>query len=89
VRKELHAHGLRVTVDASSDKLGAKIRNARLMRHPYVVVLGEKEVEAGAVSVRSRDAGELGAMPFAAFAARVAAEAVPPKPGKTPAPVAQ
>ncbi|HTQ04431.1 MAG TPA: threonine--tRNA ligase [Polyangiaceae bacterium] len=89
VRKELHAHGLRVTVDASSDKLGAKIRNARLMRHPYVAVIGEKEVEAGAVSVRSRDAGELGSLPVAAFAARVAAEAVPPKPGKAPAPVSQ
>jgi len=85
VRRELHAQGFRVTVDASSDKLGAKIRNARLMRHPYIVVLGEKEAEAGAVSPRSRDAGDLGAMPIAAFAARLAAEAVPPRPGRTAA----
>jgi threonyl-tRNA synthetase len=82
VRKELAAQGFRVTVDASSDKLGAKIRNARLMRHPYVVVLGDKEAEAGAVAPRSRDAGDLGAMPLAEFAARLAKEAVPPKPGR-------
>jgi threonyl-tRNA synthetase len=83
VRRELHAHGFRVTVDASSDKLGAKIRNARLMRHPYILVLGEKEAEAGTVSPRSRDAGDLGAMPLAGFVARLAAEAVPPRPGKS------
>ena len=82
VRRELAAQGFRVTVDASSDKLGAKIRNARLMRHPYTVVLGDKEAEAGAVAPRSRDAGDLGAMPIAEFAARLAAEAKPPRPGK-------
>ena len=82
VRRELAAEGFRVTLDSSSDKLGAKIRNARLMRHPYVVVIGDKEAEAGAVAPRSRDAGDLGAMPIAEFAARLRAEAVPPKPGK-------
>jgi threonyl-tRNA synthetase len=83
VRKELAAQGFRVTVDASSDKLGAKIRNARLMRHPYVVVLGDKEAEAGAVAPRSRDAGDLGAMPLAEFAARLTKEAQPPRPGRS------
>jgi threonyl-tRNA synthetase len=82
VRRELHAEGFRVTVDASSDKLGAKIRNARLMRHPYVVVIGDKEAEAGAVAPRSRDAGDLGAMPVAEFKARLKAEAMPPRPGR-------
>ncbi|HWP08560.1 MAG TPA: threonine--tRNA ligase [Polyangiaceae bacterium] len=82
VRRELHAEGFRVTVDASSDKLGAKIRNARLMRHPYVVVIGDKEAEAVAVAPRSRDAGDLGAMPLAEFKARLKAEAMPPRPGK-------
>jgi threonyl-tRNA synthetase len=52
------------------------------MRHPYVVVLGDKEAEAGAVAPRSRDAGDLGAMPLAEFAARLAKEAVPPRPGR-------
>jgi threonyl-tRNA synthetase len=83
VRRELMAEGFRVTLDASSDKLGAKIRNARLMRHPYVVVIGDKEAEAGAVAPRSRDAGDLGAMPLAEFKARLKSEAVPPKPGRT------
>jgi threonyl-tRNA synthetase len=82
VRRELAAEGFRVTVDSSSDKLGAKIRNARLMRHPYTVVIGDKEAEAGAVAPRSRDAGDLGAMPLAEFKARLKSEAVAPKPGK-------
>ena len=62
VRAELAGRGLRVRVDAGSDKLGAKIRNARLMRVPYIVVVGEKEAESGTVAPRSRDEGELAAM---------------------------
>ncbi len=80
VRRELAAHGLRVVVDSGADKLGAKIRNARLMRHPYIVVLGENEAAAGTVTPRSRDAGELGSMPVAEFAARLLAESKPPRP---------
>jgi threonyl-tRNA synthetase len=70
--------GLRVDSDLSSDKLGAKIRNARLLRYPYLLVVGPKEVEAGAVGVRSRDAGELGAMPLQELAARLLTETLPP-----------
>ena len=81
VRRELAASGLRVAVDAGDDKLGAKIRNARLMRHPYVVVLGDKEAAAGTVAPRSRDEGELGAISIADFAARLRTEATPPRPG--------
>jgi len=80
VRRELAASGLRVTVDAGSDKLGAKIRNAHLMRHPYVVVIGDKEAAAGTLAPRSRDAGDLGSMSIAEFSARLAKEAVPPRP---------
>jgi threonyl-tRNA synthetase len=83
VRKELAAEGFRVTLDASSDKLGAKIRNARLMRHPYILVIGDKEAEAGTVAPRSRDTGDLGAIPLADFKARLKSEAIPPKPGKS------
>ncbi len=57
VRAALAARGLRVTLDVGADKLGAKIRNARLMRIPTSVVVGDKEAEAGHVSPRSRDEG--------------------------------
>ncbi|MCU0653779.1 MAG: threonine--tRNA ligase [Polyangiaceae bacterium] len=63
----LRARGIRADADLSADKLGAKIRNARLMRYPYLCVVGPKEAEADAVGVRSRERGELGAMPVDAF----------------------
>lgn len=77
----LRAHGLRVEADLSSDKLGAKIRNARLLRYPYLLVVGPKESETDSVGVRSRDAGELGAMTVAEFAERLASDARPPGQG--------
>ncbi len=74
----LRAHGLRVESDFSSDKLGAKIRSARPFRYPYMLVVGPKEAESDSVGVRSRDAGELGAMKVDELAARLLAEARPP-----------
>ncbi|MCL2726087.1 MAG: threonine--tRNA ligase [Polyangiaceae bacterium] len=79
VQTELRAAGLRVDGDYSADKLGAKIRNARLMRVPYIVVVGPKDAEAGTVSIRSRDKGELGAMPRAAFVALLSSESKAPR----------
>jgi threonyl-tRNA synthetase len=79
VHEELCSRGLRVDLDTSADKLGAKIRSARLARYPYILVIGPKEAETGALGVRSRDAGELGAMPVADFAARLKAESAPPR----------
>lgn len=79
VLEELRASGLRAEGDFGADKLGAKIRAARLLRHPYLLVVGPKDAEAGTVSVRSRDSGELGAMPRAEFIARVLAESAPPR----------
>lgn len=79
VQAQLAARGLRVIVDVSADKLGAKIRNARMMRHPYLVVLGDDEVQAGTVTPRSREQGDLGSMSVSAFAERVLAEAAPPR----------
>jgi threonyl-tRNA synthetase len=76
---ELRSKGLRVDADFSADKLGAKVRNARLLRHPYMLVVGPKDAEAGAVSVRSRDKGDLGAMPLDQFAATLEAESQPPR----------
>ncbi len=63
--KEAHKRmadaGIRVDLDASADKLGAKIRNAVLQKYPYLCVVGPKEAEIDSVGVRSRDRGELGA----------------------------
>ncbi len=75
----LKARELRIDVDTSADKLGAKIRNARLARYPYMLVVGQRDAEAGTVGVRSRDKGELGAMPVLAFAEHLLAEARPPR----------
>ncbi len=75
----LRSHGLRVLVDAGSDKLGAKIRNARNQRIPYFAVIGEQEVEHGSLSVRSRDEGELGSLPIDSFIERAVSEAAWPR----------
>jgi threonyl-tRNA synthetase len=74
----MRAKGLRVEADFSSDKLGAKIRNARPFRYPYMLVVGPKEAESDAVGVRSRDEGELGAMKVEALMERLLAESRPP-----------
>ncbi len=79
VRSDLVARGLRVLADTSADKLGAKIRAARMMRHPYIVVIGDEESASGMLSVRSRDEGELGKLSVEAFAARLLEEAKLPR----------
>jgi threonyl-tRNA synthetase len=71
---QLAEAGVRVTLDSSSDKVGAKIRNTRLERVPYMLVLGAKEVEEGTVSVRHRDKDDLGAKPVGEFIAEITAE---------------
>lgn len=78
VEARLRAKGFRVEADYTGDKLGAKIRKARTARHPYMIVLGEKDAEGGTVSVRSRDKGELGAMPFDQFATMLGEESKAP-----------
>ncbi|MBW3671797.1 MAG: threonine--tRNA ligase, partial [Acidobacteria bacterium] len=62
VRDRLADEGLRVELDDASEKLGAKIRQAQLQKIPYMLIVGEKEVEAGTVSVRKRTGGDQGAM---------------------------
>jgi threonyl-tRNA synthetase len=71
VRGELAAAGLRVEIDPRGEKLGYKIREAQVHKVPYMLVVGEREQEAGAVAVRRRSGGDLGAMTVAAFTARV------------------
>lgn len=65
VAAELRAAGLRVTVDERNEKLGAKIRHGELEKVPALLVVGEKEREAGAVSLRKRHEGDLGSRPVA------------------------
>jgi threonyl-tRNA synthetase len=79
VLDELRAKGLRAESDFSADKLGAKIRNARTFRHPYMLIVGPKDAEAGTVSVRAREGGDLGAMSRGEFLARLLAESSAPR----------
>ena len=78
VVERLRARGLRVDADLSSDKLGAKIRSARALRYPYLLVVGPKEAESDSVGVRSRDAGELGTLKVDELVARLLGENSPP-----------
>ena len=71
---QLKAAGVRASVDAHNDKLGAKIRRSELEKVPYTLVIGGKEAEAQSVSVRSRAKGDEGVIPTQQFIDRVTAE---------------
>lgn len=75
VRARLAGAGFRVEVDGRVEKIGFKIREAQLQKVPYMLVLGDREVAEGQVAVRSRSAGDLGALPLDEFVARAGAEA--------------
>ena len=62
IQDELKEAGIRSEADLRNEKLGYKIREARMQRVPYMVIVGEKEVEEGTISVRKRDEGDIGAM---------------------------
>lgn len=64
LRDEMYSRGMKITIDDRNEKIGYKIRQAQLEKIPYMLVLGDKEVEAGTVSVRSRKNGDMGAMPM-------------------------
>lgn len=81
IADQMTALGIRVLVDESNEKLGAKIRAGRLMRYPYLGVIGDKEVEGRGVALRSREAGDLGFMPVEQVITRLQAEGQPPKLG--------
>ncbi len=70
----LSAFGMRVTVDAKDENIGTKIKNSRFDRIPYMLIIGDKEVEANEVSVRSRKEGELGAMALDAIVNKLVEE---------------
>lgn len=66
------SRALRVSVDHRSETLGKKIRDAQLQKIPYMLILGDKDLENGTVSVRSREDGDLGPMTVEAFLAKAA-----------------
>ncbi|QQR88531.1 MAG: threonine--tRNA ligase [Myxococcales bacterium] len=70
---------IRAQIDGSSDKLGAKIRNARLMRIPFLAIIGEKEVSENGVALRSRDENkDLGFVSTSEFIQKMTVENCPP-----------
>lgn len=74
LREEMRSKGIRVEIDDRAEKIGYKIREAQLKRVPYMLVVGEKEVEDRLVSVRNRDQGDLGQMAVDAFVERLLEE---------------
>lgn len=74
VRAHLVAAGLRAGVDASNERISYKIRRAQLEHVPYMAVVGDREAASGAVAVRSRSEGDLGAAPLAQFVERLQSE---------------
>lgn len=71
VRDNLFAKGIRVEVDERSEKIGYKIREAQLQKIPYMLILGEKEIENKKVGVRSRKDGDIGQMDLSEFMDKV------------------
>jgi threonyl-tRNA synthetase len=69
LKKELCNKGFRVKTDLRSEKIGRKIRDAQMEKVPYMLVVGDKEMESGEVNVRHRAEGDLGNMSVDAFAA--------------------
>lgn len=74
IKAELEKAGIRVEVDARSEKIGYKIREAQLQKINYMLVVGDKEVESGEVSVRKRGQGDIGSMSVEALKERLCEE---------------
>ena len=74
VRARLEAHGIRCELDDRSEKIGFKIRSAQLEKVPYMLVAGDKDIENGVVSVRSRKDGEQGSCTVDEFIANIEKE---------------
>ncbi len=67
IAKELKESGFRVEANTKSDKIGAKIRDAQIQKIPFMLVLGDKELEENKVAVRERKAADIGAMTLEEF----------------------
>jgi threonyl-tRNA synthetase len=80
VAEELRGAGLRVAVDDRSESIGKKIREAELRKAPYMLLVGDKEAESGAVAVRRHREGDIGAMPVPEFVSLALAEVAERRP---------
>ena len=67
IKDILTGAGMRCEMDARNEKIGYRIREAQIEKIPYMLLIGDKEKESGSISVRSRKAGDVGAMPLDAF----------------------
>jgi threonyl-tRNA synthetase len=74
ITETLKNQGLRVDSDLRNEKIGFKIREHTLQRVPYLLVAGDREMETGSVSVRTREGQDLGSLSIEAFAQRLADE---------------
>ena len=74
VQRQLRDAGLRVEADLRNEKVGYKIREHTMARVPYLLVAGDREMEAGTVAVRTREGEDLGAMPIADFIGKATAD---------------
>ena len=74
IEKSLKKQGIRAFADLRNEKIGYKIREHTLQRIPYMLVIGQRELETGAVAVRTRDGQDLGSRPFEEVAAGLAEE---------------
>ena len=74
VAAKLSAAGVRVETDLRNEKIGYKIREAQMQKTPYMLVIGDREAESGAVAVRTSSGEDLGAMPLDAFIERITGE---------------
>jgi len=74
IAEKLRLHDVYVEVDTRNEKIGYKIREAQMDKVPYMLVIGDKEMESGTVSVRSRKDGDIGSMPVDEFVSRIVEE---------------
>ncbi len=74
VKKQFEAAGIRCEVDDRSEKIGFKIRSAQLEKVPYMILVGDKDIEANTISVRARKDGDLGAFSVDDFLAKIKEE---------------
>ena len=74
VKNELEKNNIRIELKNENESLGKKIREAEMQKMPYLLIVGEKEIQANAVSVRERGKGDLGQMPIDNFIAKIKEE---------------
>ena len=74
IKQEMSKHGIRVEVDERNEKIGYKIREAQLQKVPYMIIVGDKEIEENMLAVRSRKDGELGKLKLNDFITKISEE---------------